>query len=190
MSVPVKAKFIVTVIVFLIFISCHDFTNILDPEAENYQGWPLLELGDVYGGGVVFYLDDSGGGLIASMSDQSSGIEWYNGSYVTTGATALGIGAGSTNTASIVASQGDGDYAAKLCSDLELNDYNDWYLPSKDELNLMFEQKDLIGDLAGIYWSSSEFGSNVAWGQSFLNGDPGSIGKEDKARVRAVRAFP
>jgi len=82
------------------------------------------------------------------------------------------------NTAAIVAALGNAepyanktDYAAKICYDLVLNGYDDWFLPSKDELNLMYEQKGVIGGFAGAYyWSSSEYFLNYAWSQYFYNG--------------------
>ena len=64
-----------------------------------------LAIGDTYQGGIIFYLDGNGGGLIAAEADQSSGIQWYNGSYVTTGATGTAIGTGSANTDAIILAQ-------------------------------------------------------------------------------------
>ena len=57
-----------------------------------------LSIGDTYQGGIIFYLDASGcHGLIAAPSDQSTGIVWWNGSYVDTYAYGNGIGAGEGN---------------------------------------------------------------------------------------------
>ena len=57
-----------------------------------------LTIGDFRDGGVVFWLNGSGGGLVCAVSDQSTGIQWYNGSNRTTGATATAIGTGQANT--------------------------------------------------------------------------------------------
>ncbi len=59
-------KFLVVVIFLSLLISCPDYNNPFDPEADNYI--------DV--GGIVFYLDGVGGGLAAAESDQSTDIEW------------------------------------------------------------------------------------------------------------------
>jgi len=149
------------------------------------------DIGDSYEGGIVFYLGyDTGIGLVAADSDQSTGIQWYNGSYTTTGATATGIGTGGANTTTIVANQGVGSYAAQLCEDLDLNTYTDWFLPSMYELNQMHAQKGVIGGFVDdYYWSSSEHYSIEAWVQYFGTGSQYSRIKNDSYRVRAVRAF-
>ena len=57
--------------------------------------------------------------------------------------------------------------AVKACCDLG----NGWKLPTKYELNLMYLNKDKIGDVANKgYWSSSEGAKSDAWRQDFLNG--------------------
>ena len=150
-----------------------------------------LAIGDTYEGGIIFYLAASGEhGLVAAASDQSAGIHWYNGSYTTTGVTGDAVGAGEENTILIEISQGSGSYAAKLCRDLTLGGYTDWYLPSKYELNLMYQQIATIGGFAsGQYWSSTEGSSFLAWAQNFSGGFQGSGDKGATAYVRAVRAF-
>ena len=59
-------------------------------------GTPTIAIGDFHEGGVVFWLDGSGGGLICTVNDLDggSGMPWYNGSYIVTGATATEIGTG------------------------------------------------------------------------------------------------
>ena len=110
----------------------------------------------------VFYTDNSGQhGLISAEIDQGSNIQWYNGSYITTNATGTAIGTGKSNTAAIVSLQGAGDYAAKICDELVLNGFNDWFLPSIDELQLIHSETGLT--TYAYYWSSSEFDANTAW---------------------------
>lgn len=123
-------------------------------------------------GGIVFNVDLAGQhGLVCAESYQASNIPWYNGTYVITGANQTEIGTGKNNTELIVSIQGSGNYAAKICDDLVLNGYNDWFLPSKDELLLI---ANTIGIDDGIYneahyWSSSEYDLNNAWNLYITN---------------------
>ena len=82
--------------------------------------------------------------------------------------------------------------AMKACADLG----DGWRLPTKDELNLLYENKEKIGGFAGnYYWSSTEHGINIneAWNHGFSNGFPNdalfSTSKSKSKYVRAVRAF-
>ncbi|NQY10776.1 MAG: DUF1566 domain-containing protein, partial [Flavobacteriales bacterium] len=162
-------------------------------------GTPPPAIGDFRDGGVVFWLDGSGGGLVCTVSDRSSSIQWYNGSYTTTGATGTAVGTGQANTTAIIASQGGGTYAASLCDGLSLNGYTDWYLPSKDELNAMYANKAAIdvtaiansggGFAISYYWSSTEVDDGNAWEQNFGSGLQFNGGKLFNVSVRAVRAF-
>jgi hypothetical protein len=152
-------------------------------------------IGESYGGGIVFWVDTTGQhGLIAAPSDSTK--RWYAGTYTSTMARGTGIGAGEINTALIIANQGLGDggtYAARVCADLVISNYSDWYLPSKYELNLMYNQRAAIGGFVGTYyWSSTEASSANynAWEQDFSNGNQwDGASKAGIHSVRAVRAF-
>jgi hypothetical protein len=167
-------------------------------------------VGDFYQGGVVFYIFESGDtgyiagethGLIAAVQDQSSGIQWYNGSNVTTGATGTAIGTGSANTDAIIAVQGATEisYAAGLARAYTVGSYTDWFLPSEDELNKMYLNKATINTTASAnggsnfssnyYWSSTELGYSGAWAQNFVSGSQANGYKGYTNGVRAVRAF-
>ncbi|MBL7883096.1 MAG: DUF1566 domain-containing protein, partial [Bacteroidia bacterium] len=128
-------------------------------------------------------------GLIAAPNDQSTSIPWAV-SLTTTGATGLAIGTGQTNTNAIVANQSSGSYAAKICDDLVLGGYSDWYLPSMYELEKLYINRIAIGGFSiAFYWSSSEDDANGAWLQSF-NSNSQTIGiKTNLYYVRAIRSF-
>lgn len=160
-------------------------------------------IGDYYQGGVIFYLDGSGGGLICAINDQDaggSGIQWYNGISTTTGATATAVGSGQANTTAIIANQGAGSYAATICDDYTGGGYTDWFLPSQDELYEMYLNKAAIESTAianggsGFstiywYWSSSEFNYTHVRDQKFDTFNQGISEKQFNRKVRAVRAF-
>lgn len=164
-------------------------------------GGSTLAIGDSSQGGIIFWLDATGQhGLIAATTDQSTGIQWYNGTYRYTGTTGDGLYAGAMNTTMIVATQmadnQTGNFAAKVCADYSVTvggvTYGDWYLPSKYELNLLYLQKTAFGSFASAdYWSSTEAAGNRnnAWIQYFANGNQSNNGKYGTRRVRAVRAF-
>ncbi|MDA9277750.1 DUF1566 domain-containing protein [Polaribacter sp.] len=166
------------------------------------------EVGEFYQGGIVFYIFESGDtgyiageihGLIAAEADQSIALQWYNGGYVTTGATGTAIGTGAANTTAIISVQGtETSYAARLARAYTGGGYTDWFLPSKDELNLMYQNigqgDDLslgnVGNFADrYYWSSTEYNLNNAARQDFGFGFQNSTTKNYTFNVRAVRAF-
>jgi hypothetical protein len=158
-----------------------------------------IAIGKTYQGGFIFYVDDTGEhGLIAAKFDQSTGIRWDNGISIATGATGIAVGTGRANTIKIIRAQGAGAYAAKLAANLVKEGYSDWFLPSKDELDLMFKNigpgaAAPLTNIGGFeylsnYWSSSEDNGGV-WDQHFGTGQPNFSSKDNKFPVRAVRAF-
>ncbi len=145
-------------------------------------------------GGIVFSLSDATGlhGLEAAPLDQSTGVVW--GCIDTLlGGTATAVGTGKTNTAAIKAKCGAGT-AAQIAASYSLNGFKDWYLPSKDELNLLYAQKDLVGGFKanGYYSSSSENTKTTVFSQ-LVNGTSGSnqytVAKNETRPVRAIRTF-
>ena len=148
-------------------------------------------------GGYVFYdkgsYSDGWRYLEAAPEDITLTAAWHNnGENVETGAVGTAIGTGRDNTKKIIAAQGAGVYAAKLCADYKGGGKNDWFLPSKDELDMMYMKlkKTGIVDFSGRFaWTSSEDGKKEAYFQAFMFGYQSSTIKSDQGRVRAVRAF-
>ena len=121
---------------------------------------------------------------------------------------AKAVGMGKTNTTAIRTALGAGDYAAKWADDLVCGGFDDWFLPSKDELDLAYNrlaqnrvggQNTPVGSFnKGYYWTSTDYNSVTAWTQYFTDGQQFdrvqtlSGNKQPPAnpfRVRPVRAF-
>lgn len=153
----------------------------------------ITTIGSTYAGGIVFYIDGTGQhGLVCAPTNQSTAAIWGCQSTDIAG-TSTEINTGATNTNLIVAGCPVAGIAARLCYDLTLNTYSDWFLPSKDELNLMYVNLKTqgLGNFANdFYWSSSQKSAfDQAWAQSFSTGLQGYYTKFDDTYVRAVRAF-
>ncbi|MCX6737911.1 MAG: InlB B-repeat-containing protein [Candidatus Parcubacteria bacterium] len=150
-------------------------------------------IGGDFQGGKVAYVDGTGlHGFIVATADQSTGAQW--GCYETTisGADGTAIGTGNQNTIDIMAGCSTAGIAARLCGDLDLNGYTDWYLPSKDELNQLWVNRVAIGVFVDgtNYRSSSEVDSRHAWLQDFYGGfQDNTTSKAYLMYVRAIRSF-
>ena len=79
--------------------------------------------------------------------------------------------------------------AAKACYEYSNNGKTDWYLPSKNELNELYQRRSLFSITTGIFWSSSQYEDSFAWNQNFDSSDPDCYGKNGTFIVRAIRAF-
>lgn len=125
------------------------------------------KIGETYGGGIVFYVDQSGQhGLVAAKADMqghSSGNQegWFNWAD-----------------------------AKRICNDFVCEGYSDWFLPSREELNKLYFQQSVVGGFAeNYYWSSSEQSADLAWNQNFFVSDQYKYYKKNVSQVRPIRAF-
>mgnify|MGYP006074371111 CR=1 FL=1 len=146
------------------------------------QSQPIgATVGDLRDGGIVFWIDGNGGGKVCALEDAPT-LNWSD---------AISLFYSYTN------------------SDTGTGVYSDWYLPSKDELQLMYanlQRFECSTNTPSVkddglcatrkanfstnnYWSSTEFDGNRAWIQYFSDGFQGINGKGNSGLVRAVRAF-
>jgi hypothetical protein len=143
---------------------------------------PAATVGYLRDGGIVFWIDGNGGGKVCALEDEPTALNWSD---------AMSLFDSYTN------------------SDTGTGVYNDWYLPSKDELQLMYANLQRFGcstntpsatdsDLwatrkgdfsTAWYWSFTEVDNSSARAQYFDNGFQGNLNKNFTNYVRAVRAF-
>ncbi len=196
-------KLIFILSIFSITYSCSkkEVQILPSPQIINKVTIPLYTIGDTALGGKIAYIlqrGDSGydaniqHGLVAAISDQTSAIRWHNGTNKITGAKGVVIGTGFANTNSIISAQSEitTSYAAGLARAYKGGGYDDWFLPSKDELNKLYINKVIIGGFVNNnYWSSSEKDFEFAYKLNFTNGDQNANTKVNTFYVRAIRAF-
>jgi hypothetical protein len=153
-----------------------------------------VSVGDSYQGGIVFYVTGSPGaqtGLIVATADQSTSSPWFTGAgpFTLIGASGTAIGTGSANTTTMLNAQpGNTGNAADACHNYGAG----WYLPSANELNLLYPLRSSYGiSMNGAgYWSSSEVDANTATAQAFgFGGSQSASSKNTFAAVRAIRSF-
>ena len=123
-------------------------------------------------------------------------IVWSNVVATLIGSNNDAIGTGQANTAAIIGQAGHTTSAAKTCNDLVLNGMSDWFLPSLQELNMIYMNLHTYqagGFSSDTYWPSTENNSTTACGINFSTGKAWykTKGSNNSAigRVRPVRKF-
>jgi len=105
------------------------------------------------------------------------------------------LGSGKRNTELIIErcrQLGETGKAAVLCASLNFEGFSDWFLPSKDELDLMWKnlKQNNLGNFSNDkYWSSTQYSKDMAYNQGFNYGGVNRGHKDQVRLVRAVRAF-
>jgi len=177
-------------------------------------------IGQAVLGGKVGYILQSGDngydpniqhGLIVSTTDQSTGAQWGcigtvitaipQGTNIQTAGSS--VGRGNQNTIDIMAECATSGIAARICGDLVLGGYSDWYLPSYYEFYQIFQNNATWGGFSNAYYWTSTQDSNeiypsyakdeanraVATGGGYMGGGYGPTDKSDSYYVRAIRSF-
>jgi len=163
----------------------------------NTSVYAIRDLGPA--GGLVFYSKGSysDGWCYMEAAPSDEGTDFWGPGDNDVGTENL-IGTGEENTIAIVDTLISGSWAGIICADLIINGYDDWFLPSIEELNLMYHRlyyQEDVGDFSptGKYWSSSEneYDWRYAWYQNFANGTVISEGYKNSGsyRIRAARKF-
>lgn len=122
----------------------------------------------------------------AQGGEASGTLAWKLSNTTTTGTDSLNNGF--NNTAAMVAAGISLHPAANFCKGLSINGYTDWYLPAKDELNLLYTNRgSLDGFVQNYYWSSTQYSSDGSWYQNFGIHGQYTGSKTSTRYVRGVR---
>lgn len=139
-------------------------------------------------GGIIFYVNGNNY-LEAAPVDTQNQFTFSNVITSMVG-TSTAIGTGQANTNAIIAQAGHTFGAAFVCDNHTLNGYTDWFLPSEDELALMYANRGIIGCFANdYYWSSTDTGPLFARAIDFSTGVHWYSRKDVNHHVRPIRAF-
>jgi len=156
-------------------------------------------LGDFYQGGIVAWIFQPGEmgyipgethGIIASPKDLPILGLWGCKGTSIVGAEENAIGSGKQNTTEIINACSDKNSGAELCTNLQISGYDDWFLPSKQELSALGKiMKGLT--LPALYWSSTQINENTAEAIQFaMHGMVHMpVSKSAMLRIRPMRYF-
>lgn len=187
-------------LVIALFLALFTFgcTNKEDEIIEEEDLWEI-KVGREFAGGIVLQVDESGTrGIVVAKSDQARGnLSWgCSDKFLNNSST---VGSGATNTKNILNNCNEQSIAARFCDQLNipsevdnmLGNYSNWFLPSLDEMKLLYQRKELIGGFENHpYWTSTDLADDGAFVLSFLNGQVLEGGKDFKSPyLRCMRTF-
>ena len=139
-------------------------------------------------GGKCHYLEVATNGSSPAWTDAT--YAWSGNTITAIGTTSTAIGSGYMNTLAMISQDNTINKAGTIAHGFTGGGLTDWYLPSKDELNEMYNQKTTVGGFQNYtYWSSSETNPAMAQNQDFNVSFQNSGQKGDTYYVRPIRAF-
>lgn len=163
---------------------------------------PTPQIGDFYQGGIVCstYIENGQThGYVCAPQDLTVKLPW---SLTETNISTLAtVGSGTNNTVQIINNQGPGYYAAYVCDTLSINGYTDWFLPSRDELNMIYQNLfiprllDFHSQSNDLYWTSTQNIQNPSKQAMAFKYNTGhanfvvSTKKDQACYVRPMRTF-
>ena len=200
---PLRAFVALIILLSISSVYAHNKVVVIPLGGDDAPAPIEYAIGDIGpAGGKVFYTNGGFGGLEAALDDQDVLSSWNCRGTDVVGVdniaavfapdgkaiAAPDVRSGAANTP-LIAPACEG--AAAVAADYVWpNGQTDGFLPNKEELNLLYTQRNVVGGFASdFYWSSSEVNSGFAWGQVFDGGNQIDSSKELGLRVRAVRAF-
>jgi len=165
------------------------------PGAVSVASYAIGDTGPA--GGIIFYNKGSFSGgwqyLEAAPVEIEFSAKW--GAYNKDVNTQTATGSGKKNT-QLIAEQLNKDkesgMAAGHCVEIDFEGFKDWFIPSKDELDLLYKNlklKKLGGFGNGKYLSSSQRGRGFVWVQNFSSGRQEDSPKNEAYAVRVIRSF-
>lgn len=140
-------------------------------------------IGNITDGGVLYALV-----LAPKAAGQNNSLQWKTANTATAGTASTTNGWDNTNAMNNATHP-----AAQFCRGLRIGGFADWYLPAKDELNVIYTNRSSISGEDSIdvdteyYWSSTESSATFAWDQRFSAGNQNVSNKTVFLRLRAVR---
>lgn len=156
-------------------------------------------IGQSVGGGIVGYILQSGDngydplyekGIIVQASDISGTYAWDTGTSVLVGGTSTNVYEGRNNSIHIAYVQGNGTYSAEICISSLVGGFQDWCLPSRDDLVKIYPNRTSIGGFYETqYATSSEYSQYGCYAVNFVGGFAYNAMKIDRLHVRAVRYY-
>jgi len=173
----------------MLVVSCDDNKN-----APSETAYKVGDTGPA--GGIIFYVNTDSSAdwkyLEAGKADLSGTYKWGPVGACETGKE---VGDGLENTKTLSAKGSAYEAACAVYEkDIYNNGYKDWFLPSIDELKLMYtnlyKHDPSLGNFTSDnYWSSSDWNGNYAWFLVFSTGYESANMHTDSRYVRPVRAF-
>lgn len=158
------------------------------------------ELGEFKFGGVIFWIDptsNNSSGLVCAIENSTEAVWGCSGTLV--GGTGTAIGSGATNTQAIMASGCAAGSAAEYVSNLNLNGYSDWFLPSVDEFNEIVANYNTYiwptiqanggSALSSTCWTSTESNNNSAFIGSLSSSNTSTFPKGGDKNILPVRSW-